>query len=121
MKKALFLFICLGALTHTNAQTSKELIGKWQLIKWTQNNKEKNIKDYYKTDQVYQVFKDDGKFESLVGDETHSAKWKLLSNNKELKIISVLIPITFQIDYFDSQRRVISNAQIGTWEYKKIN
>lgn len=50
------LFLTAGTVT---AQTSKELVGKWQLVKWTHNNKEKDIKDYFKTDQVYQIFMED--------------------------------------------------------------
>ncbi|MDA6069673.1 hypothetical protein NJT12_08575 [Flavobacterium sp. AC] len=73
MKKIFLIFICLVGFS-VNAQTSKELIGKWQLVKWVKKGKEKDIKDYYKTDQVFQVFKENGDFESIVGDESHKAK-----------------------------------------------
>ncbi|KAF2328216.1 hypothetical protein [Flavobacterium daemonense] len=119
MKKLFLAFVFLIGLSAT-AQTSKELIGKWQLVKWTKKGKEKSIQDYFKTDQVFQVFKENGDFDSLVGDESHKAKWKLSKDNSELTIISVLLPIKFTIDYFDSQKRVITSSQVGTFEYKKV-
>lgn len=104
-----------------SAQTSKELLGKWQLVKWTQNGKEKDIASQFKTDQVYQVFLENGEFQSLVGNETRKSKWKLSKDNSELTIISTLIvPVKFKIDYFDSEKRIISSTQMGTLEYKKI-
>ncbi|PAM93126.1 hypothetical protein B4N84_19260 [Flavobacterium sp. IR1] len=119
MKKIIIAFIILVGLS-VNAQTSKELIGKWKLVKWTKKGKEKNIQEYFKTDQVFQIFMENGEFNSLVGDESHKAKWKLSSDNKELTIIAILLPISFTIDYFDAQKRVISSPQMGTLEYKKI-
>ncbi|OXA87305.1 hypothetical protein [Flavobacterium hercynium] len=120
MKKVIIAFIILVGLS-VNAQTSKELIGKWQLVKWTKKGKEKNIQEYFKTDQVFQIFMENGEFNSLVGDESHKAKWKLSSDNKELTIIAILLPINFTIDYFDPQKRVISSPQMGTLEYKKVD
>ncbi|MBB4804170.1 hypothetical protein HNP37_004256 [Flavobacterium nitrogenifigens] len=119
MKKLILAFIFLLGLS-VNAQTSKELIGKWQLVKWTKNGKVKSIQDRFKTDQVFQVFSENGEFNSLIGDESHKAKWKLSSDNNQLTIISVLMPIRFNIDYFDSQKRIITNTEVGTFEYKKV-
>ncbi|WP_433836392.1 hypothetical protein [Flavobacterium anhuiense] len=120
MKKLLLAFVFLIGLS-ASAQTSKELIGKWQLVKWTKNGKEKNIQERFKTDQVFQVFKENGDFESVIGEESHKAKWKLSKNNSKLTIISVILPVEFTIDSFDSQKRVITNAQVGTFEYKKVS
>ncbi|MFY0481135.1 hypothetical protein ACI6PS_00905 [Flavobacterium sp. PLA-1-15] len=111
----LFFFIC-----NMSAQTSAELIGKWQLVKWTHNGKEKSLVDTFKTDQVFQLFKPDGKFESIVGDEVHHSKWKLSKDNKELTIVSALLPIKFTIDYFDAKKRIITHDTMGTLEYKKV-
>ena len=120
MKKVFLILICLiGSLVK--AQTSKELIGKWQLVKWEKKGKEKDIKDYFKTDQVFQVFRENGDFESLVGAESHKAKWKLSQDNSELTIIAVLLPIKFTIDYFDTTKRIITTPQMGTLEYKKVS
>lgn len=116
----LTLIFCAFGLT-INAQTSKELIGKWQLVRWTQNGKDKDIKDYFKTDQVFQVFYDDGKFESLVGDESHKGKWKLSKDNQELTITTTILPIKFHVDSFSDGKRVISYEGIGTFEHKKIS
>lgn len=120
MKKVFLLLTCLiGFLV--NAQTSKELLGKWQLVKWTQHGKEKNIESSFKTDQVFQLFLENGEFQSLVGDEIHKSKWKLSKDNSELTITSTLIiPIKFHIDYFDSEKRVLTLDHVGTFEYKKV-
>ncbi len=120
MKNLLLLFVlCIGFTV--NAQTSKELIGKWKLVKWTHHGKEKDIASVFKTDQVFQLFLENGEFQSLVGDEVHKSKWKLNKDNSELTIISTLIiPIKFHIDYFDAQKRVITSDQLGTLEYQKI-
>ena len=120
MKKILFLlFIAFSALT-VNAQTSKELVGKWQLVKLTKNGKEKDLNEVYKTDQVYQVFTEDGKFQGIVGDKSTNGKWKLSKDNKQLTVTVDLIPVKFQIEYFDNTKRIISHEQVGTLEYKKV-
>lgn len=103
------------------AQTSKELLGKWKLVKFTQHGKEKDIASTFKSDEVFQVFLDNGKFQSIVGGEVHKSKWKLSKDNSELTIISSLIvPIKFHIDYFDSKKRVITSDILGTLEYQKV-
>jgi hypothetical protein len=119
MKKLILAFVFLIGLS-ASAQTSKELIGKWQLVKWTKNGKEKSIEKRFKTDQVFQVFKENGDFESVIGDESHKAKWKLSKDNSQLTIISVILPVVFTINSFDSQKRVITNPEVGTFEYKKV-
>lgn len=120
MMKKIFLIVIFLIGLSVNAQTSKELVGKWQLVKWNKKGKEKSIQEYYKTDQVYQVFKENGDFESLVGDETHKAKWKLSKDNAELTIILVMMPVKFSVDYFDANKRIITTPQMGTFEYKKV-
>lgn len=112
----LFLISVIGS-----AQTSKELLGKWQLVKWTQHGKEKDIPSTFKTDKVYQLFLEKGEFQSIVGGDIHKSKWKLSDNNTKLTIISSLvIPIKFHIDYFDKQKRVITSDIMGTFEYTKV-
>lgn len=120
--KTLLSVLLLFVAVSLNAQTSTELIGKWKLVSWkTKKGKEKDIKDYFKTDQVFQVFKEDGKFESVIDDKIHNGKWKLSGDNKELTVESMLIPTTFSIDYFDSKKRIISTPQLGTLEYTKVS
>lgn len=119
MKKIILILICLIGFS-SQAQTAKELLGKWQLVKWTQNGKEKDITAVFKTDQVFQVFLDKGEFNSLIGDEIHKGKWKLSKDNTELTITSTIIPVKFHIDYFDSEKRVMIYESLGTFEYKKI-
>ena len=120
MKKFAFALLIVFTLTKANSQTSTELLGKWQLVKWTHNNKEKSIKDRFKTDQVYQVFTEDGRFESLIGNEVHQGKWKLSESGTELTINSALLPVTFKVDYFDRQKRIVTYPALGTFEYKKV-
>lgn len=120
MRKIIFLLLISLTAFAVNAQTSKELIGKWQLVKVTKKGKEKSLQEVYKTDQVYQVFSDDGKFQGIVGEKTGKGKWKLSKDNDELTITIDLIPVKFQIDYFDKDRRVITHPQVGTLEYKKV-
>jgi len=115
LSMALLFFSCT-----MSAQTSKELAGKWQLVKWTHNGKEKDIVDYFKTDQVYQLFKADGKFESFVGDDTHHGRWKLSKDNKVLTLTSALMPVKFTVDYFDAAKRIVTYDALGTFEYKKV-
>lgn len=120
MRKVFLSLACLiGFLV--NAQTSKELLGKWQLVKWTKHGKEKSIQKTFKTDQVFQLFLENGEFQSLVGDEIHKSKWKLSKDNSDLTITSTLIlPVKFHIDYFDSEKRVMTSDEVGTFEYKKV-
>lgn len=121
MKNLILSLFCFIGLT-VSAQTSKELLGKWQLVNWTQHGKQKDIASVFKTDQVFQVFLEKGEFQSLVGDEVRKSKWKLSKDNSELTIISALIlPIKFHIDYFDASKRIITSDQMGTLEYKKIS
>jgi hypothetical protein len=52
MKKIFFLLFIASISLSVNAQTSKELVGKWQLVKITKKGTEKSVTDVYKTDQV---------------------------------------------------------------------
>ncbi|MFH6986848.1 lipocalin family protein [Flavobacterium collinsii] len=121
MKKIAFLALIMLASLSIQAQTSKELVGKWQLVKLTKNGKEKDIKEKFKSDQVFQVFNEDGKFTGIVGGKSTNGKWKLSKKNDVLTVTVNLIPVKFQIEYFDSQKRVITQDQLGTLEYKKVN
>lgn len=120
--KTLLSVLLLFVAVSLNAQTSTELIGKWKLVSWkTKKGKEKDIKDYFKTDQVFQVFKEDGKFESVIDDKIHNGKWKLSDDNKELIIETTLLTTKFSINYFDSKKRIIFTPQMGTLEYTKVS
>ena len=121
MKKIVFLALITLASLSIQAQTSKELIGKWQLVKLSKNGTEKDIKEKFKSDQVFQIFNEDGKFTGIVGDKSTNGKWKLSKDNNTLTVTVDLIPVKFQIDYFDSQKRVITQDQLGTLEYKKVD
>lgn len=103
-----------------SAQTQEQLLGKWQLVKQTKKGKEKDIAGYYKTDKVFQVFKADNKFESIVGDKTHKGKWNLNKDNTKLTITVTIAVVEFTIDYFDADKRIITDPAIGTFEYKKV-
>ncbi|WP_165585099.1 DUF5004 domain-containing protein [Chryseobacterium sp. FH2] len=111
-----FVLFCQSAI----AQTAQELLGKWQLVKWVKNGKEKDIRSYFKTDQVYQIFKDDRTFESVNGSEVHNGKWHFSNDNTELTLTTTIIPIKFRIDYFDSEKRIMTYKDLGTFTYIKI-
>lgn len=121
MKNFIFLVLIAFATFSVNAQTSKELVGKWQLVKQTKDGKEKDIKEQFGSDQVFQVFKEDGKFQGIVGEKSTKGKWKLSKDNKELTVIVNLIPVKFSVDYFDNNKRIITQEMLGTLEYKKIS
>ena len=121
MKKLLFLIPVLFLAFSVTAQTSKELIGKWQLVKWTKNGKDKDIVKANKTDQVFQVFKESGNFESVIGDKTHKGSWKLNTENTRLTITVTIAVVDFKIDYFDATKRIITSPSVGTLEYKKVS
>jgi hypothetical protein len=119
MKKIIFSLLVLFVV-FTNAQTKTELLGKWQLIRWVQNGKEKDIASTFHTDQVYQVFNDDNTFESINGNEVHNGKWKLSNDATNLTITTTIMPIKFTIDYFDAKKRITTYKGLGTFTYKKI-
>jgi len=121
MKKTLFFCFFLLAF-NLSAQTSVELIGKWKLVKWTQNGKEKDLKEHFHTDQVFQLFEENkNRFQSIVGDEVHKGKWKLSSDGKTLTIVAGILPIPFTVNYFDKTKRIISYDSVGTFEYVKVD
>lgn len=105
---------------NVNAQTSAELIGKWKLVKWTKKGKEKDILKEFKTDQVYQIFKDDNKFISVNGEKENKGKWKLSKGNDILTIRSGIFVVDFHVDYFDAKKRIITADEVGTLEYEKV-
>ncbi|MGO4291746.1 lipocalin-like domain-containing protein [Chitinophaga sp. RAB17] len=113
MRLLILLSFCLISLA-SSAQTSKELIGKWKLIKETKDGVEKTPKD------TYQIFMEDGVFKGVNGDKSRNGKWKLSDDNKELTIKISIISLTFKVDYFDAKRRIISHDKTGTLEYEKV-
>lgn len=113
MKLPILLFLCLLSFTG-NAQTSRELIGKWKLVKQTQNGTVKT------PENTYQVFLDGGEFKGINGDDSRKGKWTLSANNKELTIKMGIISVTFTVDLFDPKKRIISSEKTGTLEYEKV-
>lgn len=120
MIKKVFLTLMLAVFIGVSGQTSQELFGKWQLVKWVKNGQEKDIQAYFKTDQVFQIFYDDRTFESQVGGESHKGKWHFSKDNTELTMTSALLPVTFRIDSFDKERRVMTYKDLGTFTYLKV-
>ncbi len=118
--KLLIVAACTFFAVNANAQTAAELVGKWKMVKWTKNSKEKDITSEYKTDQVFQIFMADGSFISLVGSEERKSKWKLSDDGKKLTIRSGIITVPFSVDYFDAKKRVITTDAMGTLEYEKV-
>lgn len=113
MKLLITLFFCLVGLA-SNAQTSKELIGKWKLVKETKDGIVKTPKD------TYQIFMEDGVFKGVNGEKSRKGKWDLSDDNKALTIKISIISLTFSVDYFDAKKRIITNDKTGTLEYEKV-
>jgi len=113
MKLLIITFFCLIS-TFTQAQTAKELIGKWKLIKSTKDGIVTTPKE------TYQVFEEDGVFKGVNGEDSRKGKWKLSSDNTKLTIKISIISITFNIEYFDLKKRIISSDKTGKLEYEKI-
>lgn len=114
MKFLLFPVFCLISITGY-AQTSKELIGKWKLVKETKDGVEKT------PENTYQVFLEGGKFQGIKGDDSRKGKWKLSDDNKTLTISISVISLPFTVDYFDAKKRIITNDKTGTLEYIKVD
>ncbi|SEW51511.1 lipocalin-like domain-containing protein [Chitinophaga arvensicola] len=114
MKPLLILSFCLISLA-SKAQTAKELIGKWKLVKETKDGVVKAPRE------ACQIFKDGGEFKGVNGNNSRNGKWKLSDDNKELTIKISIISLTFSVDYFDARKRVITNDKTGTLEYEKVD
>ncbi len=113
MKFVITLLLCAAAFV-SQAQTSKELIGKWKLVKQTKDGVVTTPTD------VYQVFEDGGVFQGINGSSSRKGKWKLSADNKKLTVKISIISIAFKVAYFDSKKRTISSDQTGTLEYEKV-
>lgn len=106
--------LCLtGLLSYS--QTSKELIGKWKLVKQTKDGKVTT------PEETYQIFMDGGTFQGISGKNSRKGKWKLSDDNKVLTVKISIISITFKVDQFDAKKRIISSDKTGTLEYEKIS
>jgi len=114
MKKYLILLFLLFAGIATQAQTSKELIGKWKLVKQTKNGVEST------PIETYQVFREDGSFLGINGDKSREGRWNLSKDNSKLTVKISVISVKFDILFFDSKRRVIEAPEVGTLEYEKV-
>lgn len=115
MKKLTIILIALFYSVVAYSQTSKELIGKWKLVKQTNKGVVTAPKD------TYQVFMQGGDFQGLHNGDSKKGKWKLSDDNKVLTIKVSIISIKFKVEYFDEKKRVISSGQTGTLEYEKVN
>lgn len=119
MKKIILLLAISFTAAAVNAQTAKELIGKWKLASWTMKGKEMDIKSAFKTDDVFQIFREGNEFVSVIGDKTSSGTWELSGGNKQLTIKVGGKTIVFTIDSFADNKRVITADKLGTSLYVK--
>jgi hypothetical protein len=119
VKKIILLLIICFAAAPSHAQTAKELIGKWKLANWKMQGKEMDIKSVFKTDEVYQVFKEGNEFVSIIGDKISNGTWELSADNTRLTIKAGGKTIVFTIDSFADGKRVITADKLGTSLYVK--
>ncbi|MFX1706414.1 glycoside hydrolase family 43 C-terminal domain-containing protein [Chitinophaga sp. CC14] len=116
MKPSFFLTCCFFIAAFTcKAQTSKELIGKWKLVKETKDGVVKT------PEETYQVFNEGGEFQGINGSKSRKGKWKLSEDNKELTISISIVSLKFSVDYFDAKKRIITNDKTGVLEYEKVD
>lgn len=124
MKKYI-LIVCLSLTGIFKAQTSKELIGKWQLVETVINSQPQDIKSTFGSDTVFQDFKQDSSFEATIGKKSNKGKWELTKENN-VQILNITVGkdiIKFKVDYFDENKRTISFINNGnniSLTYKKI-
>lgn len=118
MTAVIALFFTFSIQVH--AQDADKLIGKWKLVKWTKNGKDQDIQSQFKTDEVYQVFEEEGDFASIIGSKKTNGSWKLSDDNKELTVKVMVMKVNFDIEYMDDKKRIISNKKQGTLEYEKV-
>lgn len=114
MKTFVLLFLCFFSVS-VFAQTKKELIGKWKLVKETKNGKTSNPED------TYQIFEEDGKFTGINKGKSRKGKWKLSEDGKNLHIAISIVSVDFDVEYFDPKKRIISSTQTGVLEYQKVD
>ncbi|MBC9914996.1 hypothetical protein [Chitinophaga varians] len=115
MKQLFLLLVLTVAGLVTKAQTSKELIGKWKLVKETKDGVVTEPKD------TYQVFVEGGVFQGINGSKSRKGSWTLSPENDYLTIKISIISLKFKVEYFDARKRIISNDKTGTLEYEKVS
>lgn len=114
MKTLIFVMLCF--LSESSfAQTKKELIGKWKLVKETKNGQTTVPKE------TYQIFNEDGKFTGINDGKSRNGKWKLSEDGKKLNISMSIISINFEVEYFDPKKRIIKSEKTGVLEYQKVD
>ncbi|HEX5024535.1 MAG TPA: hypothetical protein VFV68_04650 [Agriterribacter sp.] len=120
MKNILLAAVILFAAVSVNAQTSKELMGKWKLVSYKNSaGEDKDLKTISKTGELYQIFEGDNKFKSIADNQTSKGSWELSEDNKTLTIHAGTAKASFEIEYFDGSKRIIS-SKYGTFEYRKV-
>jgi len=119
MKKAIALMILIIGLS-LNAQGPAELSGKWKLVKWEKDGKIQDIAAHFKTDQVFQVFSQDGNYQEITADRTLNGTWKLSHDRRKLTTNAGLLPTHYKIDYFDAKRRILTQEGMGTYTFEKV-
>lgn len=120
MKKFLAIAVILFSALTTHAQSAKDLIGKWKLVSWTMSGNEMNINEFFKTNDVYQVFNQDKSFESIVGNNSNKGTWNLSGDGKVLTIkVEGQKKAIFNVDHLDASKRIITEQKLGTLTYQK--
>lgn len=119
IKPALTLLLCASAVTAF-AQTSKELVGRWELVSLKDDKgQEQDVMARFGTRQVFQVFSPDQKFEGIVGDKRIEGSWAMSGDNKKIMVKAGGLDVDFQVHFFDARYRVITIPGLGVASYTK--
>lgn len=76
MRNTILFLICFFAFQFSNAQTTKDLLGKWKLESAEKNDQKLKPEELFDTNEVYQVFRQDKTFTSLVGKNKTEGTWE---------------------------------------------
>lgn len=101
MKNNILLLIALFSFHFLSSQSTQQLLGKWKLESVEMQKQKFEPSQMFETDEIYQIFREDKTFTSIVGKAKMEGTWEedkkskaiLLSmkngEKQSMKIISI--------------------------------
>jgi len=117
MKYLILLMAFALVSPRADAQTPEHLTGKWKLVKWINNGNEMDVKATYKTEEVYEVLKDEHVFVSIIGDQVMEGEWQFDPADSLLSLNAGIVKAQYKLESVDSTTRVVTSPMIGRLEY----